>query len=297
MDAKHWDQCVKFEDDVEEKLESLETISPFAIPPDKVKVEPGEDDNNDNNSLVMTNQDMEEASNIASRTRSRTRLAFAVNAIDPVKTKSPGLVGLFKLLPYLVLFFLHNSVATATPSMPMEDLPDLGELEQQTYGQAMTNHLARMVEQLRYIHALDQLEDEEPDPTSYHGYNADLWSVTQVTNHCWKQKGSNQRIEVKVRFNDLNKSSAWVDMFALAMQDPVPILKYAHANHLTSKGPFKVLTKYCVGEAPSDLARAYKARTKPGSVKIKFGIQVPLGVKQAFNLDWANGNILWRDAI
>ena len=112
-----------------------------------------------------------------------------------------------------------------------------------------------------------------------------------------KHKGRNRRIEVKFKFNDLNKSSSWVDMFALAMQDPIPILKYAHAQHLTSKGPFKVLTKYCVGEAPSDYARVFKAKTKPGSVKIKFGVQVPLGVKQAFNLDRANGNTLWRDAI
>ena len=81
-------------------------------------------------------------------------------------------------------------------------------------------------------------------------------------------------------------------MFALAMQDPIHILRYEHASHLTSKPTFKVLAKYCVGDAPSDYARVFKAKTKPGSIKIKFGVQVPLGVKQAFNLDQANGNTL-----
>ena len=263
----------------------LETINPFVIPADSVKTE-----ESDNNDLAMTDADVEQAGGVASQTRSRTRMAFAVNAIEPEKTKSPGLASLFKLLPYLVLFFLYNFVPTASPSEPLGNMPDLGEVEGQVYDSAMTGHLSRMMEQLKYIHALDSMEDEEPDPTSYHGYDADLWSVTQVTAHCWKHKGSNRRIEVKVKFNDLNKLSSWVDMFALAMQDPIPILKYAHAQHLTSKGPFKVLAKYCVGDAPSDYARVFKAKTKPGSIKIKFGVQVPLGVKQAFNLDQVNGN-------
>ena len=54
---------------------------------------------------------------------------------------------------------------------------------------------------------------------------------------------------------------------------------------------------YCAGNAPSELSRAFKARTQPGSPKFKFGVQVPLGLKQAARLDKQNGNTLWQDAI
>ena len=47
----------------------------------------------------------------------------------------------------------------------------------------------------------------------------------------------------------------------------------------------------------SVLARAFKAKTRASATKIKFGIQVPLGVKQAFFLDKQNGNSKWREAI
>ena len=86
-------------------------------------------------------------------------------------------------------------------------------------------------------------------------------------------------------------------MFALAMQDPIPFLKCTHAKHLVSQGPFKMLVKYCTGDAPSMLAKAFKAKTKPTGIKIKFGVQVPMGVKMAFYLDKKNGNTLWCDAI
>ena len=66
-------------------------------------------------------------------------------------------------------------------------------------------------------------------------------------------------------------SSQWVNMFALTMQDPVPIIKYAHTKHLVSNGPFKKLVMYCVGDSPSSMARAFKAKIEPGGPKIKFG--------------------------
>ena len=83
LDAKHRNQRVKFEEDIEEKLNSLETINPFVIPANRVKTE--ESDNS--NDLAMTDADVEQAGRVASITHSRTRMAFAVNAIEPEKTK------------------------------------------------------------------------------------------------------------------------------------------------------------------------------------------------------------------
>ena len=74
-------------------------------------------------------------------------------------------------------------------------------------------------------------------------------------------------------------------MFALALQDPVSIIAYARKTHMVDKHPFRMLINYCTGDAPSDLIRAYKAKVRPEGPKFKFRVQVPLGVKQALELD------------
>ena len=45
--------------------------------------------------------------------------------------------------------------------------------------------------------------------------NKDFWDVKPVLRHRIK----NDDVEVKVVWNDLNKSSSWIDMYALAIQD------------------------------------------------------------------------------
>ena len=112
-----------------------------------------------------------------------------------------------------------------------------------------------------------------------------------------KHRTKKGKVEVKCQWKDPTKSVSWVDMFSLALQDPVPILWYAKKQHLLSTKPFAHLSKYCAGEAKSDLARAYKAATKPGGKKYKFGVQVPYSVKQALELDRINGDTMWLDAI
>ena len=61
LDAKHQSRRVKFEEDVEEKLNLLETINHFVIPTDRVKTE-----ESDNNDLAMTDADVEQAGGVAS---------------------------------------------------------------------------------------------------------------------------------------------------------------------------------------------------------------------------------------
>ena len=74
-------------------------------------------------------------------------------------------------------------------------------------------------------------------------------------------------------------------MFALTLQDPVPLIAYARRMHLVDKNPFRMPINYCTGDAPSDLVRAYKDKVRPGGPKFKFEVQVPLGVKQASTLE------------
>ena len=43
--------------------------------------------------------------------------------------------------------------------------------------------------------------------------------------------------------------------------------------------------------------RVYKSTATPISIKYKFGIQVPKGIKNAINLDKKNGNNLWEEEV
>jgi hypothetical protein len=52
--------------------------------------------------------------------------------------------------------------------------------------------------------------------------------------------------------------------------------------------------RYWKAKTPMNITRVYKASTSPTSIKYKFGIQVPKGIKNAINLDKKNGNNLWE---
>ena len=166
---------------------------------------------------------------------------------------------------------------------------DLGSKENKAYAKKLQNLTRESLDQLKYIHAIDSqaIKEENED------FDSELWDVKLVESYWQRKKGA----QVKCRWNDPNKSSTWVNLFALALQDPIPILQFARKFHLLDSYPFKFLVKYCAGEAPSNLVRAFKAKITPGAPKFKFGIQVPLGVKQALYLDKINGNHNWKEAI
>ena len=53
----------------------------------------------------------------------------------------------------------------------------------------------------------------------------------------------------------------------------------------------------CVGDTPSRMIKAFKAKVQASGKKYKFGVRVPFGLKQAMQLDKENGNTFWFDAI
>ena len=166
----------------------------------------------------------------------------------------------------------------------------LGWEERTMYNKVINDCTVNKLEQLRYVQACDSIADCD-DQTNM------LWDCSRVLGHRLKKGSKGTQVEVKCQWKDSNRSHTWVDMAALALQDPIPILKYAKSKHLLSDVHFKHLVNYCTGDAPSQLAKAFKAKMKPGSAKYKFGVQVPVGLKQAYALDKKNGNTAWQDAI
>ena len=154
------------------------------------------------------------------------------------------------------------------------------------YQASFQNNSFAFINQLKYLKALDDLNDKATDPwDTLDIANRELWEAKKVIRHHVK----NGKTEVKVAWNDPNKSSSWIDMHALAIQDPTKILKYAKKSHLLSQKPFSTIAKQCIGESPSYLARAFKAKVSANAMKYKFGVRVPFGVKQAMQLDKESG--------
>ena len=66
-----------------------------------------------------------------------------------------------------------------------------------------------------------------------YGVDKDLWGVHRILRH----RGEHKKIEVLCKFKDPNKTKQWVNLFALALQDPIPILQYAKNKQLLGKDP------------------------------------------------------------
>ena len=236
---------------------------------------------------------------VSSRTRSRINASANIAIINQATIDKYAFLGnIMKLVPTALLFILIAPIPTKDPrdKMDPDQIPDmdldLGKKENKAFEKSFNKLDRKGLKQLKYVQAMD-LADEGNDPDFA---NRDLWNVKLVESHRWRKKGG---CFVKCRWKDPNKSSTWVSMFALALQDPIPILNYAKQLHLLDQYPFKVLVQYCScsGDAPSQLVRAFKAKMTPTAPKFKFGIQVPYGVKMALYLDKINGNNNWKEAI
>jgi hypothetical protein len=88
-----------------------------------------------------------------------------------------------------------------------------------------------------------------------------------------------------------------MNYFALSLSNPKPIISFARNNNRLDKMPFCHLTQYFRSNTAVDIARIPKVSTSPASIKYKFGIQVPKGIKNTIDLDKKNGNQLWQEAI
>jgi hypothetical protein len=63
------------------------------------------------------------------------------------------------------------------------------------------------------------------------------------------------------------------------------------------KSPFCHLIPYFKVKPPLNIAKVHKVTSSPTTVKYKFGVQVPKGIKNAISLDKKNKNNLWQEAI
>ena len=66
------------------------------------------------------------------------------------------------------------------------------------------------VDKLKYIQAVDLLNEEEEEDSDF---DKSLWDVHRVLRHM----GEHKKVEIYVEFKDPCKSKQWVSLFALAL--------------------------------------------------------------------------------
>ena len=139
-----------------------------------------------------------------------------------------------------MIFFILHQFLFWLPNNGIKALQDNGS--RGDHKASVTNANPLFIDQLKCLHALDGMNDMCVDPwDTLDLANKDLWDVQQVLKH-GQRKGET---EIKAVWNDPNKTSSWIDMCALAIQDPSPILKCAKNKHLLGQKtifhPFKTL--------------------------------------------------------
>ena len=96
-----------------------------------------------------------------------------------------------------------------------------------------------------------------------------------------------------VRFTNGRKQ--WMQLKDLKEINPVEVAEYVAARDLIDEVAFQWWVPYTLRKKANIIAavkgRAVKRKTH------KYGVQVPTSVKEAFQLDQANGNTLWMDAL
>ena len=271
-----------------------------AVPP---KID--EDDDEDEVPIgPKQDQQSGDDNNIATRTRSKNRNSVSgiLNTQALVSNpKTPRkILDLVRFLPFVLLFCTLQLSAVMTQETLFDPIPEgiqesIGSKENENFQKFILNLDDNLVQQQKYVQAMDRHADaiDPLDSRKSPFCDESLWDCTNIISHRIKGK----KVEIKCMWKDPNKSTSWIDMYALAMQDPIPILKYAKDKHIVTQAPFNVLAQYCTGDSPSQLARVFKAKCRPGSAKYKFGVQVPMGVKQALYLDKVNGDNAWQGAI
>jgi hypothetical protein len=102
----------------------------------------------------------------------------------------------------------------------------LGIPECQIYHSALTGSKSQIeLDRLHQILLLDRLEDDQDKS----------WECTKVLKYC-EEIGMNTSTNHKclVEWNDINISQSWVNLFALSLSNPTPVIAFAR-----NQKPFK----------------------------------------------------------
>ena len=125
------------------------------------------------------------------------------------------------------------------------------------------------------------------------GFTEDIdreWEIARIIKHDSKRK----RVMVEWKIG----GKGWYDQHLVALQEPLVMVKYAtkHPHMRTEEG--WEWTQEFIQQLKKFKQSVYAYRTvRTHKPKYKFGIEVPRSPKHALQLDTANGNGLFQEAI
>ena len=283
---------VTFDEEVDKKLNILDAGAIDEAPKVQNTMEAELEDEEE--VAKRTRSRLAEPIPIATRTRSRGANRINAQVVAAMIQGSPS-------TKYFQIFEVHKTRSSSFNERQLEDMAEeCGRDERKEYHKTVTessqNMKNKLMESLAHDKALsmeycaDSLEFDEFIRES-------SWDIDIIDGHRQVGPQLKRRTELKCRWKDPNKSGSWVDFNAVLLQDPISIVRYAKRRHILTHKPFKATVNYCLGDSPSHLAKAFKAKVRPDGPKFKFGVEVPLRMRDAIRLDEANGNTLWQDAI
>ena len=140
---------------------------------------------------------------------------------------------------------------------------------------------------LTYIEILDYIETEMQQDQ-----DDQAWTFDNITDH---RKNKSGKYEILVQWT--TGEETWEPLTWIADQDPMTIAMYAKDQGLLDEPGWKRFRRYIQNEKKYIRVMKQIHKTNSDATKIKFGIEVPKGFKDAMRLDKVNGNTLWQTAI
>ena len=126
-----------------------------------------------------------------------------------------------------------------------------------------------------------------------------MWIFEDILDHRWtkdpKRKG---RIDVLIKWEGYEEPT-WEPMENIKKDDPVTLAKYAENRELLEQSMWKWARRYVKNQKKfiRMMRQLMAAKRKARGIKYQFGVRVPNSIKEAYELDKANKNTLWEDAI
>lgn len=179
------------------------------------------------------------------------------------------------------------------PTVPF--VPTPSDIESDAIGQEYKiNNLSTMEANiLMYNQHVDMLQTEFEMNNDF-DVTDEYFSMMAITEHRVTGRGTEDE-QVRLKVRTLDNTEQYYPMEVLRIEYPYLVAEYAIRNHLHNTPKFEWTRDYA--DNHGELSRmVMHAKTLGRQPKLKFGIQVPQSVKQAYMLDKLNQNRKWEEA-
>ena len=125
------------------------------------------------------------------------------------------------------------------------------------------------------------------------------WTFENIVDHRWSPDPDRKgKLDVLIKWQGY-EDTTWEPMEMIKTDDPVTLAKYAETKGLLEQSKWKWARRYVKNKKKQQrmLRNIMKAKRRKTGIKYQFGVRVPRTPKEALELDAAEGNTYWADAM